>query len=91
MGYRHLTSDELDALCNEYEVLRNLRDAGRDLHHPRHRFPCPDVDHCLSSHFYFTKQHRSLWFIIIHGAEFHEAQRNYHTTARVLAGLKPYR
>lgn len=88
MGYRHLTSDELDALCDEYEVLANLRDAGRGLHRPRHRSRCYP-DKCLSALYFFRDGRRDLK--MVHGTDFYDAQRAYHNTARVLAGLKPYK
>ena len=84
MAYRHLTTEELDALCDDYEVLRNLREAARR---------STDVYAAALG----TSPFRRLLFeggnAEIRKAEhpFWSAQRDYHNTARVLAGLKPYR
>lgn len=95
MGYRHLTAKELNELCDEWEVLHNLREAVRQTHaadkvrNGPAAFDCADDFH-LSSFYYYNKRNEVLRPSQSHSAVFWSAQRDFHATARTPAGLRPY-
>ena len=96
MSYRHLTPDELDVLCAKYPVLSNLRDAGIQANavaRAGNGLDPSDADAYFFHSKYFAEYaaHVAATDNLSDYSVFWKAQRDYHNTARILAGLKPYR